>query len=705
MTTRANCWAAAVAASVVVAPGCATAPPTVPPTLTVLQKLAVIIQLEHQRAVAPPDGAVVAVPALVPGTPRPAMPGLIELLHDPEARVRRRAAIALGRVGLPEAVAPLSASLADSNPAVRQMAAFALGQLAASESAEALVMALGDPDLLGRGRAAEALGRIGAREAAPAVGAMVAQLTPMAAAVEPDDMTYPQPPAVEAFRLGVIALARLEAYAPLAAAVLDENNLPRVRWWPVAWALQRLGDPRGAAALAELTRGTGSYRIAFAAEGLGRVGEAATAELLAPLLDPARYDAQVVVAAVRALAGVAGPNAVAPLIELLRDPDLDPGVLLEVVRALGRIGGEPSTDLFLDLISFPQPAIRAEALRGLADDAQVFLIVLSGFDTDPHWSVRATLAELLGAMNPDLAVPRLETMLDDPDRRVLPAVLASLARHRAPGAADAALDALEDDDPVIRMAGARQLGILRPPGGAAALVQAYETSQGGQGAAVRRAIVDAVVGFGGAEATEVLGEALMDADWAVRLRAASLLDAEEAGAPYASRIRPMPGPTFEESLTLADPAVSPQVYLDTDAGTIQIELTVLDAPLSTRRFAELAGNGYFHDVPFHEVVPNGVVRGGDPRGDGFGGSGLTVRDEVSERPILRGTVAMDWQNDEPETGAGQFLIALTPQPDLDGRYTVIGRVVDGMAIVDGLTQWDVIRRSRVWDGVSMVGRE
>ena len=208
MITLASRWAAVVAASVVVAAGCATAPPTVPPTLAVQQKLAVILQLEHQRAVAPPDGAVVAVPALVPGTPRPMMPGLIELLQDPEARVRRRAAIALGRVGVPDAVAPLSASLADSNPAVRQMAAFALGQLAASESADALIMELGDPDPLARGRAAEALGRIGAREAAPAIGEMVAQLTPMAAAVESDDMTYPQPAAVEAFRLGVIALAR-----------------------------------------------------------------------------------------------------------------------------------------------------------------------------------------------------------------------------------------------------------------------------------------------------------------------------------------------------------------------------------------------------------------------------------------------------------------------------------------------------------------
>ena len=211
--------------------------------------------------------------------------------------------------------------------------------------------------------------------------------------------------------------------------------------------------------------------------------------------------------------------------------------------------------------------------------------------------------------------------------------------------------------------------------------------------------------YGGSVSEELMHAALKDSDWSVRTHAAQVLDAEEATKPYGGRIRPLPALDFEEALTLAVPTVSPQVYLETDAGTIQIELLVLDAPLSSNRFAELAGNGYFHGVPFHDVVANGLVRGGDPRGDGFGGTGITLRDELSERPILRGTVGLTLQGEEPETAEGQFFIALTPQPELDGHYTVIGRVVDGMAVVDGLNQWDVIRRTRVWDGVSMTGLE
>ncbi|MEC9301899.1 MAG: HEAT repeat domain-containing protein, partial [Acidobacteriota bacterium] len=176
--------------------GCATAPPTVAPALTTRQKLAVILQLEHQRVIVPPEGAVVPLPGLMPGTPLPRTPSLLEFLEDPVARVRRRSAIALGRVGLSEAVEPLSASLTDSNPAVRQMAAFSLGLIGEPEVGDALMTALSDPDLLVRGRAAEALSRLGVREAAPTVGQMVSEVASIAAQVDPDDMTYPQPPSV-----------------------------------------------------------------------------------------------------------------------------------------------------------------------------------------------------------------------------------------------------------------------------------------------------------------------------------------------------------------------------------------------------------------------------------------------------------------------------------------------------------------------------
>jgi len=155
---------------------------------------------------------------------------------------------------------------------------------------------------------------------------------------------------------------------------------------------------------------------------------------------------------------------------------------------------------------------------------------------------------------------------------------------------------------------------------------------------------------------------------------------------------------FYETPRLVNPPVSTQVYLEMDGGLIQIELAVLDAPLTVETFITLARKKFFDGLTFHRVVGDFVAQGGDPRSDGEGGPGFTIRDELSQRPYLRGTVgmALDWA----DTAGSQFFITHSPQPHLDGRYTVFGRVVSGMEIVDQLQPWDVIRRVIVWDGGS-----
>jgi cyclophilin family peptidyl-prolyl cis-trans isomerase len=112
---------------------------------------------------------------------------------------------------------------------------------------------------------------------------------------------------------------------------------------------------------------------------------------------------------------------------------------------------------------------------------------------------------------------------------------------------------------------------------------------------------------------------------------------------------------------------------------------------------DLARKGFFNGLMFHRVVPNFVVQGGDPRSDGEGGPGYSIRDELNEQPFMRGTVGMAL--DGPDSGGSQFFITHGPQPHLDAKYTVFGRVVAGMDIVDQIERWDVIERVRVWDGV------
>jgi cyclophilin family peptidyl-prolyl cis-trans isomerase len=134
----------------------------------------------------------------------------------------------------------------------------------------------------------------------------------------------------------------------------------------------------------------------------------------------------------------------------------------------------------------------------------------------------------------------------------------------------------------------------------------------------------------------------------------------------------------------------------TDRGVMVIDLDPALAPNTVNNFVALARQGYYDGLTFHRVVPDFVIQGGDPRGDGEGGPGYTIRDELNERPYLRGTVgmALDWK----DTGGSQFFITHSPQPHLDARYTVFGQVVAGMAVVDQLEPWDVIQSVRVWDG-------
>ena len=122
----------------------------------------------------------------------------------------------------------------------------------------------------------------------------------------------------------------------------------------------------------------------------------------------------------------------------------------------------------------------------------------------------------------------------------------------------------------------------------------------------------------------------------------------------------------------------------------------------SENFTALARKGYFNGLAVHRVVPDFVVQDGDPRGDGEGEPGYSIRDEFNERPYLRGAVGMaldQW----PDTGGSQWFITHSPQPHLDAKYTVFGRVISGMEVVDQIQQGDVIRSVRVWDGVQMSG--
>jgi cyclophilin family peptidyl-prolyl cis-trans isomerase/HEAT repeat protein len=680
---------------VVLTSGCGpTAPPVVtaaPPEPSADQKLRWILQLEDER--------------IARGAERGQ--DLVAMLSDRQAHIRRRAAQAVGRARIVEAVPTLSTLVAsEPDPEVRQMAAFALGLIGDASAADALTAALAAPEALVQGRAAEALGLLAHKPAASAIGAMIAPhlaagvLSGMAA----DDVGYPKSPEVEAVRLGAYALVRLGAYDALASTFLDAAGQPRSRWWPVAFALQRVGDPRAAPVLLALLDGEGQLTRAFAARGLGVLKHRPAAAPLATLAVGAEEPTAVRVQAIRALAAIGDPLAAPALAKVVGTPKVDPNLQLEALTALGTLHHLPSVDLFIDMASMPWPPLRGAALQALAaTDADTFIGVLSGLGPDADWSVRAALARALGTLPAERGEPRLADMLHDADQRVVAAVLTALAATRAPTAEGALQARLTADDPVVRMAAANGLAALKSTGSVGAITTALQTSASDSTYVARAALLGALATLDPAGARPAIVAELQDPDWAIRVRAAGLLKGQDPAADVSAML-PAPLPKVPELTNLEallSPAFSPLAYIDTTKGMIQVELAVTDAPRTVANFIALARKGFFTGQAFHRVVPDFVAQAGDPRGDGEGGPGYTIRDEINQRPFVRGTVgmALDWA----DTGGSQFFITHSPQPHLDGRYTVFGQVVAGMDVVDRLSQWDVIRSLRVWNGVAWIG--
>ena len=689
--------------------GCATAPPAPPKPLAVAheKKMAWMLQLEDQRLLKlpePPPPPVVAPvkgqrPVPLPPPPE-SVPDLTKLATDADPRIRRRAAISMGRVGLSDALPALTTLVADTDTDVRQAALFALGLIGDRTASAVVLPLLQDPSPLARGRAAEARGLMAAEDAAPAIATMAGEYaaSPAVSGMTPDDEQWPGPPEAEAFKLGLFALVRLRAYDSLAAAALRPDGQPVSTWWPVAYALQRIGDPRAIPALRQLTRVKGRYTPAFAARGLGRAKDSGAAEVLLPLLDPAAQPREVVGSTIIALRDLSLMAAGARLGALAADPDVDGTLRMEALTTIAAMKAIDQLPIVQDLITDDWPALRAAAIRAAAAiDPDTFTLILSGLEVDHHWVGRAALAEALGAQPAETALPRLMTLLKDEDKRVVPPVLRSLVRQKAPEAESILNTHLKEADYVIRETAAELIGQTKPAGGLAALLEAYAAGQPDAAYSARAAAVSAMAAYG-ADGAEGVRAALADKDWAVRVRAAELLTKLDPSGDHRSAIRPVPGSPMAryDDPQLIAPATSPHVFIDTERGTIEFELAVLDAPQTSRSFIALARKGFFNGLQVHRVVANFVMQDGDPRGDGEGGPGYTIRDEPNERPYLRGTVgmALSWK----DTGGSQFFITHSPQPHLDGQYTAFGHVVNGMDVVDRVRVGDTIKSIRIWDG-------
>jgi len=141
-----------------------------------------------------------------------------------------------------------------------------------------------------------------------------------------------------------------------------------------------------------------------------------------------------------------------------------------------------------------------------------------------------------------------------------------------------------------------------------------------------------------------------------------------------------------------------QVYivkLETTKGDIQLELYPEHAPKTVNNFVFLVNEAFYDGITFHRVIANFMIQGGDPTGTGTSGPGYKFEDELSSNPLKHDSKVISMANSGPNTNGSQFFITHLPQPHLDGKHTVFGKVLQGEDVVDSIQQGDVITKASV----------
>jgi peptidyl-prolyl cis-trans isomerase B (cyclophilin B) len=132
--------------------------------------------------------------------------------------------------------------------------------------------------------------------------------------------------------------------------------------------------------------------------------------------------------------------------------------------------------------------------------------------------------------------------------------------------------------------------------------------------------------------------------------------------------------------------------IETDRGTIRVELFEKEAPGTVANFEKLIKQGFYDGLKFHRVIPDFVIQGGCPRGDGTGGPGWKIKCETANNPHRHERGSLSMAHAGKDTGGSQFFIAHSPQPHLDGKHTVFGKVVAGLDVVDAIRAGDRMKK-------------
>ena len=659
---------------------------------------------------------------------------LRNLFSSPSAAVRKRAALAAGRIGNEDSIAALTDLLEkDKDPGVRSMAAFAIGEVASAAGANVLVTTLKNTSAPGelRARTIEAIGKIA--ENLP--NDQQARQRELGAAI------------VEALRtasdqqtilLGITAALRARATdgGPTIAKFLSHSN-SRVR-----------ADAANTLARLRLKDGNEDLRRLLAAD-IDPIVRANAARVLGVTEDKASYDSllaratgdldsRVRVSAIRALASLKDPRAADSLLkrgELLSEKISTRGLppenneVLEIATTLGRLVAQnedhtavawlrklseafnhsaPEVELafvriaptaYMATFGTPDQAKRKVQETILLDwrSASGIAAGLGEIAALPEsvknkaelaTAAQALLRAMLDYRNSGLTI---NTLVAVHSEYAIPDVLSALAAFKPADLAVIAQAHLKESDGTIQETAATHLRDFPPSEeNTRALAAAWPQAANNVSNDAALAILEALARQKTATANEHLKAGLKSGDYLVRRRAAALLKANGAGD-FTAQVGPVQSRNTAADYKRALGRIGRNVraVVTTSKGSFTIELLPEAAPLTVDNFVQLAQRDYFRNVTIHRVVANFVIQDGDPRGDGNGGPGYQIRCEINQLPYDRAAVGMALSG--KDTGGSQWFVTHSPQPHLDGGYTVFGRVVRGMDVVDKIVRGDVIQ--------------
>lgn len=151
----------------------------------------------------------------------------------------------------------------------------------------------------------------------------------------------------------------------------------------------------------------------------------------------------------------------------------------------------------------------------------------------------------------------------------------------------------------------------------------------------------------------------------------------------------------------ASKSTNSHIVIETNMGSMTIEMYEKRAPITTANFLKLVDDGYFDGIIFHRIIAGFMIQGGDPTGTGKGGPGYSIEDEFHSELRHTGIGILSMANSGPNTGGSQFFITLAPTPHLDNRHAVFGKVVEGLDVLKAIGSVETGSRNRPAEDVVM----